>query len=255
MFRLSQLFEYSFVHIIAQPRSGSTALHSYVMPNLGKAEHQHGQGPYRRHQILGEGITLKEDLSEPFNIFSNKNSIEQKTIQAQLLCRDIKQHTQRYVCMKNLINDVKKFDKNTQDLLFNLPGITIGLYRHNTFDQTCSVCIMEAFMKSHPEQPVGIIKQDQYISLKKQNFLRNLSYNIGQKQLMHSIADRFDVMVSYEEIEHQFPPRLTKWKNPPHSHTIINHDKVVVWYNEYMQKAGLHKKVTHKGINFIINKA
>ena len=247
MFRLPQLLEYSFVHIIAQPRSGSTALHSYVAKSQRRL--------HKRLQTLGEGITLKQDLSEPFNIHRNKDGIEQKTIQAQLLCHDIKQHTQRYVCMKNLIEDIKKFDNDTQDLLFDLPGITVGLYRHNTFDQTCSECIMEMFMKLHPEQTIGVVKKDQYTSLNKQEFLRKLRYNIRQKRFMHNVSNKFDVMVAYEEIENQFPSNVGDWKNPPHSHTIINHDKVVAWYNEYMQESGLHEKVTHKGINFIINKA
>ena len=255
-FKISQLIEYSFVHIIAQHRSGSTALHSYVMHPWPWPDERYNQFPNRRHQILGEGIMLLEHLSEPFNDVENfgeeqPESLAEQTAQAQALCRDIKQHTQNYTCMKNLIDDIRKFDEDTQDMLFNLPGITVGLYREDTFAQTCSDCISWIFRKP---QSAGFIKPDQYTSIDKKMFLHRLVQNLQQKQLMHSLKHRFDVMVAYEEIEHQFPSQFNSWKNPPHSHTIINYDKVVAWYNEHMALAGLHNKVTHKGINFIIDK-
>ena len=71
---------------------------------------------------------------------------------------------------------------------------------------------------------------------------------------MHSIAHKFDVMIAYEEIQHQFPEQLSHWKNPPKSHSITNYNDVVAWHDEYMQQAGLHQKFTHKGINFVIDK-
>lgn len=192
---------------------------------------------------------LQEHLSEPFNVKNfgarRPEFLAEQTAQAQALCYDIHQHTQRYVCMKNLIEDLVKFDDDTQDMLFNLPGITVGLYRHKTFDQTCSDYIAKIFMKLG--RSVEVIQQDWRTSFEKQIFLRELRHNIQQKQFMHSMADRFDVMIPYEEIKNQFPPHLINWKNPPHSHTIIN-------YDEYMQTAGFHKKVTHKGINFVIDK-
>ena len=256
MFKLPHLLEYSFVHIIAQQRSGSTVLHSYVMQPWPRPDERYGQFPNRRQQTLGEGIELLEHLSEPFNDVENFGEerpqlLAEQTAQAQALCRDIKQHTQRYVCMKNLIDDIMKFDHETQHMLFNLPGITVGLYREDTFAQTCSDCISEIFKEP---QSAGFIKPDQYTSLDKKMFLHKLESNIEQKQFMHSLKHRFDVMIAYEEIEHQFPSHFNSWKNPPHSHTIINYNKVVAWYNEHMASAGLHRKVTHKGINFIIDK-
>ena len=262
MFKISQLLEYSFVHIIAQHRSGSTALHEYVGASWdGKPrdKHRDQEGIGWWYETSGE---TQYHLGEPFNDFENyypetRNKpgfLAWQQAQAQALCRDIKQHTQNYVSMKNLIDDIMKFDEETQDMLFDLPGITVGLYREDTFAQTCSECVLEIMADAFPDQSKGKVKQDQYTSLDRATFEEGLDGNIKQKQLMHSLKHRFDVMIAYEEIESQFPKTLAWQKNPPHSHTIINYDKVVAWYNQYMDSAGLIKKVTHKGINFIIDK-
>jgi len=205
---------------------------------------------------------MRYGLSEPFNEYTNYYPTTRKKpgflawqqAQVQALCHDIKQHTQNYVTMKNLIEDIIKFDDETQDLLYNLPGITVGLYREDTFDQTCSECLLEIMSTAFPDQRLGTVLQDQYTSLDKKDFQHKLKQNIKQKQLMHSLKHRFDVMIAYEHIESQFPDTLAWRRNPPKSHSIINYDKVVEWYNEYMDSAGLTKKVTHKGINFIIDK-
>ena len=262
MFKISQLLEYSFVHIIAQQRSGSTALHEYITrPWPGKPldKHRDQKGMGWWYETAGR---KKYHLGEPFNDGENhypetRNKpgfLAQQQAQAQALCRDIKQHTQNYTCMKNLIDDIRKFDEDTQDMLFNLPGITVGLVRENTFDQTCSEYLLQIMAEAFPDQLKGTVLPDQYTSLEEHEFLNRLEQNIKQKQLMYSLKHRFDVMIAYEEIENQFPKTLAWQKNPPKAHTIINYDKVVQWYNQYMDSAGLTKKVTHKGINFIIDK-
>ena len=260
MFKISDLLQYSFVHIIAQQRSGSTALHTYMTGKwTGKPNHREQTGIGSWSEIEQK---TKYHLGEPFNSSQEFYPETRKKpgfhkwqqAQAQALCHDIKQHTQNYVSMKNLIDDVIKFDKKTQNMLFNLPGITVGLTREDTFAQTCSECVLEIMAKAFPEQSVGKVKQDQYTSLDREIFEDKLRHNIKQKQFMHSLKHRFDVMITYEEIENQFPESMEWRKNPPHSHTIINYDKVLQWYNEHMASAGLHRKVTHKGINFIIDK-
>ena len=246
-FKISQLLEYSFVHIIAQHRSGSSALHSYLQTQwAGKSNDQHREqtGIGFWHEVDQK---MKYSLSEPFNEYTNYYAETRKKpgfiawqqAQVQSLCHDINLNTQNYVCMKNIIEDITKFDEETQDLLYNLPGITVGLYRENTFDQTCSECVLEIMMDSFPNRTSGKIYPDQYTSLDKKMFEFKLSENIQQKKLMHSLKHRFDVMVAYEEIENQFPNTLEWQKNPPHSHTIINYDEVLQWYNEYMSSAGL----------------
>ena len=249
MFKLTKLLDHTFVHIIAQPRSGSTALQEYLKrPWLNE------------DNTLGKGLIMHRSLSEPFNIDKKSRmktlpkNIKEQTAQAQLLCHDIHQHPQNYMAMKNLIDDITKFDQHTQDMLYSLPGITVGLYRRNTFDQTCSEFLLSIFKKQYPDQTVGVVKQDQHTSLNKRAFLNRLQHNLQQKKFMHSIAHKFDVMIAYEEIQHQFPEQLSHWKNPPKSHSITNYNDVVAWHDEYMQQAGLHQKFTHKGINFVIDK-
>ena len=261
-FKISKLLEYSFVHIIAQHRSGSTALHSYVQAKWDgkpKDKHREQTGIGFWHEVDQK---MRYSLSEPFNEYTNyyietrkkPGFIAWQQAQVQALCHDINLNTQHYVCMKNLIEDIIKFDDETQDLLYNLPGITVGLYREDTFDQTCSECVLEIMMDSFPKRRSSKISPDQYTSLDKKIFVHKLEENIRQKKLMHSLKHRFDMMIAYEHIENQFPKSLEWQRNPPKSHTIINYDKVVQWYNEYMDSAGLTKKVTHKGINFIIDK-
>ena len=226
---ITRLSQKPFVHIIAQARSGSTALYDALQWPI-----------YSQHKVNGGNYKQSFNLSETFKGPMDKIHLER-------VCKMVESHEHfKLRTMKNLLQDILRYDKKSQKRLFNLPVYTVGLVRRNTFDQVCS----DVLMSMDGGEPVGTL--DQKYVINKKRFMMNLLAILREKKAMFNYRKHYDEILHYEDIV--FPAHINKSLSPPKQLRILNYQEIKAWYHEYMQKSKNIKTVQSAGVNWNIDK-
>tara|TARA_B100000989_G_C19454498_1_gene433342 strand:- start:356 stop:1045 length:690 start_codon:yes stop_codon:yes gene_type:complete len=222
---ITRLSAKPFVHIIAQARSGSTALYDSLQWPHGFVE----------PKITKQRINLSEKLKGPVS----KEHLNK-------ICAMVKDYEKNGLrTMKNLLQDILRYDKRSQNKLFKLPVYNVGLTRRNTFEQTCSEMLHDM-----DKAPVGTL--DQKYVIDHESFMRNLLAILREKKAMFNYKEHYDELINYEDIV--FPPHIVSSWSPPKQLRIINYQEVKEWYREYMQKSKHVEIVQSAGVNWSIDK-
>jgi len=215
---IERLRQKPFVHIIAQARSGSTALYdALAWPNQNKQSIR---------------------LSEPFRMPPDKELLDK-------ICAMILEHEKHGLkAMKNLLIDILAFDKTSQEKIFALPVYTVGLLRRNSFDQICSDILHDL-----DKGPIG---SDNTHVVGRDLFRRRAGYVLSQKRTMYNFSKQYDEIIYYEDIA--FPSHCSGTLNPPKQRRIANYQQCKVLYQELMREWDTSQQVQTRGITWTIDK-
>lgn len=208
----------NFVHIIAEPRSGSTALFEYLNHNR----------PLNLALLEPlENTTTNTSMATAIRHHTDRHH---KIYNYEQLCVELETNASKYKVMKNLLDDLLKIPQPLQQRFWQLPGINLGLARRNLFEQTCSNLIANisgttSSWNGHTAR--GTFTIDGPI------FMQALDHHLGLKQRWCNHRHQFDQTVFYEDIVWSSELHMTK--NPPKHHHIINIDQLREWYVEWQQ--------------------
>lgn len=198
--RLQNLANFNFIHILSEPRSGSSQLFDQLrihkQPNT-----VHMYEPIR---------VLKLDPYE--------------------LCNELEQNSNKYFVMKNHLQDIINLPTDLQKRYFNLPGKKIGLSRRNLFEQACSL-----LLANESNNWLGNSSLDQQYSFTFDQFDQALVDLVQEKTQMSNHIQIFDKILFYEDIV--WPNISTQHlphKNLPKHHHIANLDQLKNWYQQWI---------------------
>ena len=193
-----------FVHIVSEPRSGSSSL----------------------FYALQEGHEPEIDLNEPFHFKDKRKTDETLTY--------LTNHINGCKVMKNHGSTLLELSPNDQERIWGLPAYVVGLTRRDWFSQSCSLAIAE-YTKSWDIAPYEKInipisfyekRIDQLIAVKRDSF----------KQAHH-----FHLNICYEDIK--FPKSLS-YRHLVSVNNISNieeikaiYDKFKTFYTKYLRLA------------------
>ena len=154
-----------FVHIISEPRTGSSALYN--------------------HLVDDDHI----DLSEPFSNYTDKDtSNDSNTIITYL-----ENNIEKCRAMKNHAMDFNILDQDQCNRIFALPSFTVLLTRNNWFEQTCSLalaCVSQSWDKPY----------DGKVEISLELFKQSLYDIMESKQQSAKYIKKADLLLSYENI-------------------------------------------------------
>ena len=220
-----------FVHIIAQARSGSTALYDALQWPSADAD------PEKTKQSYPD---QSKDLSEPL-----KGPIDKKRFNKVLaMVKDYETH--EVTTMKNLLPDILKYDKRLQNKMFKLPVYTVGLLRRNTFEQTCSDILYDLDGQVHVGEATKMHEID------RNRFIQTLMAIVREKKTMFNYAQHYDEIIYYEDIV--YPSHIVSTLNPPKQARIANYHEVKQWYHDMMHNWKHQQTVQVSGITWHIDK-
>jgi len=206
------LLRENFVHLISEPRTGSTAVYNSINYNLNEQGFNH--------------LNLNEPLS--------KLKYKTLTNEVQVLCTYIKNNPKKVKVMKNHAVNIAKLDKENQSLIFSLPGKKVALSRKNLFEQACSRAIAEetgVWGQKQPKTKMNIHVND---------FLDRIDECIEDKKILNQFRKVFDYKIYYEDIV--FDSTYSK-KNFPKSNIIKNLDELKLFFNNWIEKN--YNKIQH----------
>ena len=219
---IERLRQKPFVHIIAQARSGSTALYDALCwPNQNK-------------QSMG----LSEKLKPP----SDRQNLDK-------ICAAVEEHDKHGLkAMKNLLIDILAFDKPSQDRLFALPVYTVGLIRRNSFDQICSDILHDLDDWKFPHQ----IDLEHTHVVSRDRFRQRASIVLSQKRTMYNYSKHYDEIIYYEDLV--FPSYCADTLSHPKQKRIANYQQCKVMHQELMREWDTSQQVQTRGITWTIDK-
>lgn len=172
-----------FVHIISEPRTGSSSLYS---------------------QLCEEN---QFDLNEPFENFeTGETDLDPDTVISYL-----ENNIDNCQVMKNHARSISKLNYEQQKKIFNLPAFNVLLTRNNWFEQICSLALSETthiFADPH----------DHKVEISIQNFKQAAFEVFEAKQEFSKYINSADLLLSYENII--FKNHENKQNNKHHN--IIN---------------------------------
>tara|TARA_B100001057_G_scaffold177823_1_gene178624 strand:- start:172 stop:840 length:669 start_codon:yes stop_codon:yes gene_type:complete len=208
-----------FVHIVATPRSGSTALYSA----LQRKKHHNEKNP-------------QVNLSEPFRFHG---VLDYSLVPA--LHHQITRNPEKFSVMKNLLSDINLFPKKYQKMLWSIPAYTVGLLRRNTFEQTISNQLHDLNADLTKATQLDVVV-----------FQRKVADLLRDKMSMHK-CNKLDEIIYYEDIV--FPRHVNRDKNPPKNQTVSNLPELRQAYQETMLEMDQLKQVQYRGVTFNIDRS
>ena len=219
---IERLRQKPFVHIIAQARSGSTALYDALCwPNQNK-----------------QSVNLSEKLKMP----PDKELLDK-------VCAMILEHDKHGLkVMKNIMLDILAFDKPSQDKIFALPVYTVGLLRRNSFDQICSDILHDLDDWKTPHQ----IDLEHTHVVSRDRFRQRAGHVLSQKRTMYNYSKHYDEIIYYEDIT--FPSHCADTLSYPKQRRIANYQQLKVMHQELMREWGIIEEVQTRGITWTIDK-
>ena len=220
-----------FVHIIAQARSGSSALYDALQWPSDNIDPKISKQSYPDRS---------KDLSEPLKGPINK-TLFNKVLS---MVKDHEKH--ELTTMKNLLPDILKYDKRLQNKMFRLPVYTVGLLRRNTFEQTCSDILHDLDGWVHIGEATKMHEID------RNKFVQTLMAVVREKKNMLNYARHYDEIIYYEDIV--YPSHIISTLSPPKQSRIANYHEVKQWYHELMHSWKHQKTVQVSGIKWHIDK-
>lgn len=106
-----------FVHIISEPRTGSSSLYSQIQ----------------------DTNDFDFDLNEPFENFETGES----DVDPDIVISYLENNLDKCKVMKNHARSITKLNFDQQKKIFNLPSFSVLLTRNNWFEQICSLALAE----------------------------------------------------------------------------------------------------------------
>lgn len=165
-----------FVHIISEPRSGSTALYTAL-----------------------KKPTQYFDLNEPFDqareVTGKKEQNNVKDHILTILKKDMEFHS----VMKNHAFAILDLTDNMQERLWQIPAFTVGLTRRDWFAQTCSLALAEYTGKWDEQHKSSV-------TIPLDFFVDKFRQLLGCKNDLSQLDSHFNMLINYEDIK--FPNKL-----------------------------------------------
>lgn len=187
-----------FVHIISEPRTGSSSLYS---------------------QICDQD---QFDLCEPFeNYETGETDVDPDTVISYL-----ENNLEKCKIMKNHARSISKLDHGQQKKIFNLPAFNVLLTRNNWFEQICSLALSETtriFADPHDH------KVEISIQVFKQTAFEIFEAKYESSKYINSV----DLLLTYENIVF----KNHKYKQNNKHHNIINLDDLYKYYLQTIKQS------------------
>lgn len=195
---IDQLRSKPFVHIISEPRTGSSSLYSQICP-----EDQF-------------------DLNEPFENFkTGETDLDPDTVISYL-----ENNLDKCKVMKNHARAISKLNYEQQKKIFNLPAFNVLLTRNNWFEQICSLALSKTtrvFADPH----------DHKVEISIQTFKQTAFEVFEAKYECSKYINSVDLLLNYENIV--FKNHKNKQNNKHHN--IINLDDLYKYYLQTIKQS------------------
>lgn len=185
---IDQLRSKSFIHIISEPRSGSTALYESLTDQFF-----HLNEPFGPHHSI-------DKINHTLDYLENNLSH----------CKVMKNHA-------TMIIDLPI---ELQKRLWDIPAFTVGLSRKNLFEQSCSLALAEFTNQWDEPHHIKVLLPIDY-------YINQLERCIHFKNHLLLLEQKLDLFIYYEDIQFPSEQIKRKYQSKSHNIENLDELRIV----------------------------